>query len=261
MSFEDKVVIITGAGKGIGKVAAQQFSDLGATVILMARTTSEVKAAANEINTRGGNALGLTTDISNAASVQLSVDRVIAEYGKVDVLVNNAATAGPSGKTVTKLIDMDVADWDLVYAVNSRGTMLMSKACIPHIPAGGSIINLSSTAGRSGMSGRTHYCSSKASIIGFTKALSHELGDENIRVNCVVPGATRTDLLDNLFKRMAAEAGVDVDTIIKRQSSNSPQKRITGPDEVAQVIVFLASDAASAMNGQSLDPNSGSFML
>lgn len=261
MNFEGKVVFITGAGKGIGKVAAQQFSDLGATVVLAARTTVEVEAAAKEINDGGGRALAQTVDIANGDSIQAAVDTVVAKYGKVDVLVNNAATAGPPGKTVTKLVDMDVADWDLVYGVNSRGTMLMSKACIPHIPAGGSIINLSSTAGRSGMSGRTHYCSSKASIIGFTKALSHELGPDDIRVNCVVPGSTRTELLDNLFRRMADEAGVDVETIIKRQSANSPQKRIAGPDEVAQVIVFLASDAASAMNGQSLDPNAGSFML
>jgi len=261
MNFENKVVIITGAGKGIGKVTAQQFAGLGASVVLGARTTDEVELAAREINDSGGAALGLTVDIASAESIQRLVDRVIADYGRIDILVNNAATAGPIGKTVTKLVDMDVSDWDLVYSVNSRGTMLMSKACIPHISAGGSIINLSSTAGRSGMSGRTHYCSSKASLIGFTKALAHELGPEEIRVNCVVPGSTRTELLDKLFHRMAAEAEVDVETIIKRQSANSPQKRIAGPEEVAQVIVFLASDAASAMNGQSLDPNAGSFML
>ncbi len=261
MSFKNKVVLITGAGKGIGKNTAQQFADLGAKVVLAARTTEEVETAAREINETGGVALGLNVDIANPDSVQSLVEKVIAEHGSIDVLVNNAATAGPAGKTVTKLVDMDLSDWDLVYGVNSRGTMLMCKYCIPHMSAGGSIINLSSTAGRSGMSGRTHYCSSKASIIGFTKALAHELGPEDIRVNCVVPGSTRTELLDNLFNRMADEAGVDVETIIKRQSANSPQKRIAGPEEVSQVILFLASDAASAMNGQSLDPNAGSFML
>lgn len=261
MNFENKVVLITGAGKGIGKVTAQQFADLGAKVILAARTTEEVQIAAQQINDAGGVALGLNVDIANPDSVQGLIEKVIAEHGSIDVLVNNAATAGPTGKTVTKLVDMDLSDWDLVYGVNSRGTMLMCKYCIPHISAGGSIINLSSTAGRSGMSGRTHYCSSKASIIGFTKALAHELGPEDIRVNCVVPGSTRTELLDKLFRRMAEEAGVDVETIIKRQSANSPQKRIAEPEEVSQVIVFLASNAASAMNGQSLDPNAGSFML
>ena len=127
MEFEGKVVVITGAGKGIGKIAAEKFSAEGASVAVASRTDAEIERAAAEIRSAGGAAIAVPTDISEAESVQAMIDRVITEFGQIDVLINNAAMPGRPGRSELHLWEMELDDWDFVYGINVRGTMMCSK--------------------------------------------------------------------------------------------------------------------------------------
>ena len=263
MEFEGKVVVITGAGKGIGKIAAEKFAAEGASVVVASRTAAEIERAAAEIRGAGGAAIAIPTDISEAESVQAMIERVITEFGHIDVLINNAAMPGRPGRSELHLWEMELDDWDFVYGINVRGTMMCSKYALPHMierGKGGNIIVVSSTAGRRGMAKRTHYCSSKAALFGFTQALAWDCGPHNIRVNCVVPGATMTELIVNMFNRHAKEQGLPYDEIVRQSAVGSPQGKIAEPGEVADLMLYLASERASAINGQTIDPNYGTFM-
>jgi 3-oxoacyl-[acyl-carrier protein] reductase len=262
MMFEDKVVLITGAGKGIGKAAAKQFAASGAAVVVAARNEQEIGATAAEIIADGGRALACTVDISQQASIGELLQVIQREYGQLDVLVNNAAVPGRPGREELTLENMTTEDWDFPFQVNVRGSMLCAQAALPLLrqSADASIINVSSTAGRRGMAGRSHYCTSKSALLGLTKALAMELGPQGIRVNCVVPGMTRTELLDEYFRRTAAEQGISADDIAGAAASDAPLGALASPEQVAATMLFLASPAAAAMTGQALDPNMGSFM-
>lgn len=262
MLLKNKTVIITGAGKGIGKVAANKFADQGAKVVVASRTKKEIDQVANEIAMRGHKAISIQTDISNPDSVQQMVERVIEEWGRIDVLINNAAMAGRPGNTTIPLWDMPLEDWDLVHGINMRGTMMCCKYSLPHMIEQGSgiIINVSSSAGRKGLEGRTHYCSSKSGIIGFTKALAWDAGKYGIRVNCVVPGSTLTELLVQWHERQASMERVSVEEVQRRSSIDSPENRMVPSEEVADIMVFLATENAKSLVGQSIDVGAGSWM-
>lgn len=261
--MNDRVVLITGAGKGIGKSAAHLFAREGARVVLAARSGSEIESVAEEIKAAGGEALAVVTDISRAGDVTSLIDETVDAFGQLDTLINNAAIAGREGRTQVDLVDMALEDWDAVFDVNVRGTMMMCQAGIPHLTKvgeGASIINVSSAIARSGMAGRSHYAASKAALLGFTRALAHELGPAGVRVNCLLPGVTATELVTKLTQRLAQAEGVQQGEIAARFAAGSPMKRMATSQEVAQLMVFLASPAASAMTGQCLDPNVGSVM-
>ena len=258
MQLENRVAIITGSGRGIGRVAALQLAAEGAAVVLASRTLAEVESAARDIRAEGGKAVAVETDISRPEEAKRMVERAIEEFGQLDVLINNAAMPGP----VKELTDLDFEDWDFVYGINVRGTMACCKYALQHmVPRKtGNIINVSSTAGRRGMSGRVHYCSSKAAIMGITRALAEEVGKYNIRVNCIVPGAIFTELLDRLIAREAGQEGISYDEKKAAYASNSPMGRIVEPSEVASMMLYLASDQSRGVHGQSIDVNAGSWM-
>jgi NAD(P)-dependent dehydrogenase (short-subunit alcohol dehydrogenase family) len=263
MEFANKVVVITGAGKGIGKIAAEKFAAEGASVAVASRTEGEIDKVVSGIRDAGGKAIAVPTDISQPDSVEGMIDQVISEFGHIDVLINNAAMPGRPGRSELHLWEMELDDWDFVYGINVRGTMMCSKYALPHMierGSGGSIIIVSSTAGRRGMPKRTHYCSSKAALFGLTQSLAWDCGPHNIRVNCVVPGATMTELIVAMFERHATEQGRNYEEIVSQSAVTSPQGKIADPGEVAELMLYLASDKASAINGQTIDPNYGSFM-
>ena len=258
MLLKDKVVIITGAGRGIGKAAALKLAGEGAAVVVASRTPPELEKVAEEIKAGGGRVLAVPTDISVPEQVERMVSRAIDEFGRVDVMVNNAALPGP----VKDVVDLDFAEWDFVYGINVRGTMACSKYALRHmIPQRtGSIINVSSTAGWTGIAGRTHYCSSKSAVIGFTRALAAEVGKYNVRVNCIVPGAVMTELMENYFNRLAGQQGVAYEEIKAQHSAQSPMDKMVEPDEVADLMIYLASDLSTGIHGQSININAGSWM-
>ncbi len=237
MLLDGKVALITGGTSGIGLATAKLFSSEGASVAIMGRDPSKGKAALSSLSDvtyhRG--------DVSSEEDARRVVNDVVSLYGRIDILVNAA------GAFVSSSIDeISVEDWDRVINVNLRGTFLMTKFSLPHM--GDAIINISSTAGVSPYPRGTAYCSAKAAIIAFSKALALELVDRGIRVNVVAPGLTDTPMLREIagsYEKM------------RELASFVPLKRIASPEEIAHAILFLASSKASYITGQILVVDGG----
>ena len=258
MSFNDQVVIVTGAGRGIGKAVAMRFASEGATVALVSRTRADLDAVAGEIGDAGGRALPVVADVSDRSQVEAMVATVVEAHGRIDVLVNNAGLSGARAN----LVDLDLDDWDTVMNTNVRGTMLCSKHVLPHMIArrSGSIINVSSLMGRTAEWGRTHYCAAKWGIIGFTQALATETGRHGVRVNCVVPGLVHTEVVEGYMKGLAKEKKVPYEEMYRRFASSHPTNKIVQMSEVAELMLFLASDRAASIHGQSINISAGYWM-
>ncbi len=237
MLLNGKVALITGGTSGIGLAAAKLFSSEGAFVAIMGRDPSKGKAVLPVLS----NATYHRGDVSREEDARRVVNEVVSLHERIDILVNAA------GAFISSPIDdISVKDWDYVINVNLRGTFLMTKFSIPHM--GNAIINVSSTAGVSPYPRGTAYCSSKAAIIAFSKALALELADRGIRVNVVAPGLTDTPMLRGI-------AGSNEK--MRKFASLVPLKRIALPEEIAQAILFLVSNRASYITGQVLVVDGG----
>ncbi|MBN1188120.1 MAG: 3-oxoacyl-ACP reductase FabG [Dehalococcoidales bacterium] len=257
MKLKEKVAIITGGGRGIGKAIATTFAAEGARVVIASRTISRLKEVADEINSRGGSARAIQTDISDEQQIQNMVTQTLEEYGQIDILVNNSANAAVIRN---KVVDMSLSDWNKELAVTLTGVMLCSREVLKYmIPRKiGNIINLGSIAGTYGHPGRSAYCVSKWGIIGLTMTLAIEVGMDNIRVNCISPAATSTERFDDIQKSKAATQGMSYATLMANEIlPHYSLNRIGSPEEVAGVAAFLASDESSAITGQNLIVNCG----
>ena len=257
MLLKDKMTIITGAGRGIGKAAALKFGAEGASVAVISRTPAQLEATADEIRRQGGTALPISCDISVQEDVEKMTRQVIETFGRIDILVNNAAR---SSLPVAELVNQDVAQWDETFAINARGTMLCSKYALKDmIPRrSGNIITVSSSAGQRGITEMVAYCASKAAIIGFTQALAAEVGKYNIRVNCCVPAAY-TELMVTYYESVAQRYGKTYDEVVQEAADHNPIRRLIKPEECADAMLYLASDLSSAVHGQSLNVDGGSI--
>jgi len=255
MRLKDRVAVITGGGSGIGLAITRAFHAEGAIVVIVARTASRLKEMADTINANVGRARAIPTDISDENQVRRMVAQTLAEYGRIDILVNNAGIAGPTAK----IVDMELDKWNEVLAVNLTGTMLCSREVLKDmIPRKhGNIINISSVGGMSGFPMRSPYCVSKMGVIAFTETLAIEVGEHNIRVNCISPAAVRGDRILNAAKTKAEALGVDREEILARLIKDFSLKRLIEPSEVAAAAVFLASDESSAITGHTLVVNCG----
>jgi NAD(P)-dependent dehydrogenase (short-subunit alcohol dehydrogenase family) len=258
--LEDRVAIITGGGKGIGKAISLAFSREGATVVAAGRTLSTLQETCDEIKNKGGRAKAIQTDVSVEEQVIRMVSETIREFGKVDILVNNSAIAGPTIRGA----DMDLIRWSETIAIDLTGAMLCAREVLRHmIPQkSGNIISIVSEAGRSGdgRSGyplRSAYCSSKMGLIGLTETLSIEVGEFNIRVNAVSPGPVKGDRIMNVIKARVKSLNKPFEEIMISLSENSSLKRMAEESEIASVAVFLASDESSAVTGQTISVSCG----
>jgi NAD(P)-dependent dehydrogenase (short-subunit alcohol dehydrogenase family) len=251
MRLKDKVAIITGGGGGIGKAIATTFAAEGAKVVIAARTFSKLTAVAEEIKSHGGKAKAIQTDITNEEQVKQMVAQTLAEYGQIDILVNNSANAAVVRNNV---VDMTLDDWNKELTITLTGTMLCSREVLKTmiLHKSGSIINISSIAGLFGHPGRSAYCVSKWGIIGLTMTLAIEVGAENIRVNCISPAATKTERFEDIQKAKAKTLGIAFENLMSEIQSHYSLNRITDPSEVARTALFLASDDSSAITGQNL---------
>jgi len=240
LRLEDKVAVVTGAGRGIGKYIALAFAEAGADVVVAARTEREIKKTAEEINRLGRKAIFVSMDVRKSKDVQDMVDQAISKFGKIDILVNNAGIA--TGKSVFEISE---EDWHMVIDTNLTGPFLCSKAAGRYMikRRQGNIINIVSTLAVRGMPERLDYCASKGGLIQMTKALALEWAQYNIRVNAIGPGFFYTPLTASRHDDSGYKS---------KLLPNIPLRRIGQPDEIGPLAVYLASDASDYMTGETI---------
>jgi NAD(P)-dependent dehydrogenase (short-subunit alcohol dehydrogenase family) len=257
MRLKDKVAIVTGGGTGIGKAIAMAFSREGSRLVVASRDPAKLEESVRQVKAAGGQAIAVRTDISDRSHVQHMVDRSLAEFGQVDVLVNGAAIAGPT----TAVVDLEPASWTETLSVNLTGALFCAqevlRSMIPH--RRGSIINISGKAGIDGFSLRSPYAVSKAGLINFTKTLSMEVGKHNVRVNCIAPGPVQGERAERVLKAKAGSLGIAVEELVRQKTSRAALNRFVTEEEIASVAVFLASDESSGMTGQVLVIDGGTM--
>jgi NAD(P)-dependent dehydrogenase (short-subunit alcohol dehydrogenase family) len=260
MKLKDKVAIVTGGGTGIGKAISLALANEGAAVALVARNLSRLEEAAKDIKSRGGKAKAIQADISDHEQVKRMIAQTIKDFGQIDILVNNAARGTFNNADV---VDMDPKEWHDSLAINITGMMLCSREALKYmIPRrSGTVINISSVAGLSGVPKESPYAVSKWGVIGFTETLAIEAGRSGIRVNCISPGATRTQEFEDWVKVSAADAGISYEQMMSKITDNNALKRIAEPSEIAACVVFLASDDSSAMTGHNLVASCGFHLV
>jgi NAD(P)-dependent dehydrogenase (short-subunit alcohol dehydrogenase family) len=243
--FVDKVAIVTGASRGIGAATARAFAEAGATVVLAARDAAALNSVASAIAAAGGNAFAAPTDVSDPAAVERLVQTTVERYGRLDAAFNNAAGGG---HLPAPLADVDVEAFDSAFRVNLRGIFLCMKYEIPAMLAsgGGAIVNMSSTAGLRGVPGLTAYASTKHGVIGITKVAALDYARQGIRINVLAPGPILSDRIAALRDEQREP--------IKRAV---PMQRIGRPEEVAAAVIWLCSDQASFITGETLAIDGG----
>jgi NAD(P)-dependent dehydrogenase (short-subunit alcohol dehydrogenase family) len=244
-SLTGRVAIVTGAGRGIGKAIALGLADAGADVVVAARTASDIEATAGEITAKGRKALAVPTDVRQSDQVDNLVDKAVAQFGTIDILVNNAG-----GYFVASTTELSEGGWDAIIRENLKSVFLCSKAAAKVMlgQKKGNIINVASVVGFRAYSSNAAYGAAKAGIINFTKTLAVDLAPYNIRVNAIAPGFIATPGSLQLL---------EVDKGLKAMVDRIPLGRLGQPEEVAQGIVYLASDAASYVTGQTLIVDGG----
>lgn len=245
--LENKVAIITGASRGIGRAIAERFIEEGATVAFTYLSSDEkARQLEQELTAKGGVAKGFKSDASKFDSAQELVDAVVTDFGTVDVLVNNAGITRD-----TLLMRMSEQQWDEVIETNLKSAFNLTKAVIkPMLKAkSGSIINMSSVVGVSGNAGQANYAASKAGMIGFSKSVAQELGSRNIRCNSIAPGFIETEMTEVLDQK-----------VVEEWRNSIPLKRGGSPVDVANATIFLASDMSAYVTGQTLHVCGGMLM-
>jgi NAD(P)-dependent dehydrogenase (short-subunit alcohol dehydrogenase family) len=250
-----RVAVITGASKGIGRVASQLFAAEGAKVVCAARSPALVEETVGLIRAAGGSALPVVADLSVEADARSLMAAAVRVYGRLDCLVNNAGDGGPT----TPIQDYSFDDW--MYTINSclTSSYLCARFAVPAMieSGGGAIVNIASMAGKRGLAFRVGYCSAKAGQIGLTAGLAVELGRHNIRVNAIAPGAVEGDRIDRVIAGQAQVRGISLAEQRKAFVARAPLGRMVTADDIAQTAVFLCSDHAKNISGQCLAVNAG----
>ena len=246
-NLTDKVAIVTGASRGIGEAIAKQLSSCGAKIILIARNSDQLVAVKETIISNGGIAESMAGDVSNLNSISEIVTNTIDKWGQIDILVNNAGIARDN-----IIMRMKESDWDSVMNINLKGCFNGIKSVArPMIKnKAGRIINITSVVGQIGNAGQSNYAASKAGIMGLTKSMAKELGSRNITVNAVAPGYITTDMTNELN-----------DEVKEQLKSSIPLGRLGTPDDVANLVCFLASDEAGYITGQTFNVDGGMVMI
>ena len=251
MSLAGRVAVVTGAASGIGRAIALALAREGAKVAIADLNEAGGAAVVRAIETDGGTARAWRADVTDAAAVEALVAQVVKQWGGVHVLVNNAGWDTPM-----PFVETTPDFWDRILALNLRGPIACTHAVLPHMirQAHGKIVSIASDAGRVGSSGEAVYSAAKGGIIAFTKTIAREVARHRINVNCVCPGPSDTPLFQNEFARASPKLAASLTRVI-------PWGRLGTPEDVAPAVVFLASDEAGFITGQTLSVSGGLTMV
>ncbi len=243
LNLERKVALVTGASRGIGKAIAIALENAGAHVVCISRTAKDVQAVADSLS----NASSAACDVSSSESFTELVKSIVEDKGRMDILVNNAGITRDS-----LILRMKEDDWDLVMDINLKGAFNGIKAVMRSMmkQKSGRIINISSVVGLTGNAGQANYAASKAGLIGLTKSTAKELSSRGITVNCIAPGYIATDMTDELS-----------DAVKENLNKQIPLGRIGSPDDIAHMALYLASDEAGYITGQTIAVDGGIVMV
>jgi NAD(P)-dependent dehydrogenase (short-subunit alcohol dehydrogenase family) len=256
MLLENKVALITGSGRGIGRAIAQLFARQGARVFLSARTEAELAATAKEVLAAGGQAAFVTADLAEEKECEKLVAASKAKFGRIDILVNNAGHYGP----VVPVEEYPLAEFDRVIAVHLRAAFLLCKLVLPQMyeRKSGVILNISSISAKAAYGWGSAYAAAKAGILGLTRVMAAEASRQGVRVNAICPGpVTETIMSKELGNTLAEKLGVSPEEQLKGFLSSLLQGRGQTAAEIAQAALFLCSDMSSAMVGQSINVDGG----
>jgi 3-oxoacyl-[acyl-carrier protein] reductase len=246
LNLQGRIALVTGASQGIGRACALELARAGATVALAARNEAKLAAVAEEIAAAGGQAAAFALDVASEESIKAGAKAILERFGKVEILVNNAGITRD-----TLMLRMKRADWDDVLGTNLTGAFLLTQTLLSPMLKNrwGRIVNISSVVGRTGQAGQVNYAASKAGLIGMTRAMAREVAARGITVNAVAPGYIETPMTEVLDEKLRAAMLTGI-----------PVGRPGTDREIAQAVVFLASDAAAYITGHVLDVNGGMFM-
>ncbi|MFC4941921.1 SDR family NAD(P)-dependent oxidoreductase [Pseudonocardia sp. GCM10023141] len=244
-----KVAVVTGAGSGIGAAAALRFAAEGASVAVIDIRAEAAQETADRIAKEQGQAIAIAADVSSAAALEEAMDRVMREFGGIDVLYNNAGVDSSGSVSVA-----EEADWDRCMTINVKGTFLASRAALRHMDDGGSIINQGSVAGLVGIPNFAAYCAAKGAVIALTRQMAIDLAPRRIRVNVICPGTVYTPLMEPMLR---ARGDGDLEAGLAKTILKYPIGRLGAPEEIANVALFLACGQSSFMTGSVLTTDGG----
>ena len=248
MDLENKVVVITGAGSGIGEACAAQFVKKGALVVISDISLENAQEVANKLSEMGGKVEALKMDVTVYDEVESSLQKIVDAYGKIDIMVNNA---GIMNQHRAPTVDHTFEDWDRVIAINQTGVFYCLKSSLKHMmeQGHGTIVNIASLAGLKASGNNLAYSASKFAVVGMTKSAAMEYASYNIRINAVCPSYTQTPMLDSVVEK---QPGID-----KKLLKFVPMGRFAEADEIADAVIWLASDNSKFITGQTITIDGG----
>ena len=258
MKLQGKVAIVTGAASGIGKAIAQRYAVEGATVVIADMNSDAANAAAADIKSAGGDALGVAMDVTSEDAVNAGVAATVAAYGRVDILVSNAGI-----QIVHPLEEFTYADWKKMIAIHLDGAFLTTKACLPHMykAGSGSIIFMGSVHSKEASVLKAPYVAAKHALIGLAKVIAKEGATHGVRANVICPGFVRTPLVDKQIPEQAKALNLSEDDVIRKvMLKETVDGQFTTVEDVAEVALLFASFPSNALTGQSLVVSHGWFM-
>lgn len=252
------VVVVTGAGTGIGREIALRMGAHGADVVLAGRSVARLEEVAGQLRSAGRRALVAPMDLREPESIEVTAQRALRELGRVDVLVNNSGVAGPT----KPLTEIDTGEWEDTFAVNVTGAFLCCKAFLPPMVAAGSgaIVVIGSITGKRPLVNRTPYAASKLALVGLVRTLAAEVGPSGVRVNLVSPGGVEGQRLDAVIEQQATARGVPEAEVRAEFAEGSPLRRLVSARDVADTVAFLASPRAAAITGEDVNVAAGLVM-